>query len=66
MWSYCKQECIPVGCVPPAAVAVRGLSPQTPPGTMHTTPQDHAPPLGPCTHTHPPGAGTPQWTDTCL
>ena len=33
-----KQECIPVGCVPPAAVAVGGVS------TMH--PPDHAPPCG--------------------
>ena len=27
-----KQECIPVGCVPPAAVAVRGGLHQAPPG----------------------------------
>ena len=32
---YFKQECIPVGCVPPAAVAVREGSP---PGTPNTPP----------------------------
>ena len=62
-----KQECIPVGCVPPAAVAVgREVStrhPQdhaplwdhAPPGTMHPHPPDQAPP-GPCT---PPGTMHP-------
>ena len=50
-----KQECIPVGCVPPAAVAFRGVSTRNPPGTRtlppgtgtlqdHTPPWDHAPP----------------------
>ena len=40
-----KQECIPVGCVPPAAVAVTGgggsphrcPGPDNPPGTRHLT-----------------------------
>ena len=31
-----KQECIPVGCVPPAAVAVGGSPPCTPPVDRHT------------------------------
>ena len=31
-----KQECIPVGCVPPAAVAVRGVSTRHPTGTRPT------------------------------
>ena len=43
-----KQGCIPVGCVPPAAVAIWGGSP---PGT----PQEQAPP----TSRHPLGADTP-------
>ena len=28
-----KQECIPVGCIPPAAVADRGVSTRQPPGS---------------------------------
>ena len=45
-WEFSfEQECIPVGCVPPAAVAVGGSPPCTPHGTMH--------PPGPCTHAHP-------------
>ena len=50
-----KQECIPVGCVPPAAVAVReGVSTrhprdQTPPRTRHP-PRNQAP--RPCGQTH--------------
>ena len=40
-----KQECIPIGCVPPAAVAVWGMSPPgSPPGPDHI----------------PPGVGIPQ------
>ena len=31
-----QQECIPVGCVPPAAVAV--------PGGVHQTPREQTPP----------------------
>ena len=31
----CIQECIPVGCVPPAAVAVTGGSPPQPPRSRH-------------------------------
>ena len=43
-----QQECIPVGCLPPAAVAV--------PGGLHQAPPlDQAPP-GPG---NPPGPGTP-------
>ena len=67
---FIKQECIPVGCVPPAAVAIPGGLHQAPPGTRYppgadppdqATPQDQAPlgpgiPLGPGT---PPGPGTP-------
>ena len=33
--SYHWQECIPVGCVPPAAVAVPGGLHQAPPGSRH-------------------------------
>ena len=62
-WNYqSKQECIPVGYVPPAAVAVRGSPPCTPPpGTMHPPRTMYLP--GPCTpsvpcppryHAHPP------------
>ena len=51
-----KQECIPVGCVPPGAVAVlRG----SPPGTPHT-PTPHPPGAGTPGTRHPPGPGTPQ------
>ena len=39
-----QQECIPVGCVPPAAVAVREVSTIHPPGTMHTPREQAAPP----------------------
>ena len=48
-----KQECIPVGCVPPAAVAVRGgCPPGTPLGAG--TPQDQTPPGPdtPCEQNH--------------
>ena len=37
-WIFRKQECIPVGCVPPVAVAVGGCLHQAPPGTMHPPP----------------------------
>ena len=39
-----KQECIPVGCLPPAAVAVGGVSTRHPPGSRHPQPcgQTHA------------------------
>ena len=76
-----KQECIPVGCVPPTAVAVGGglHHAHPPPWTMHLPwtmhtpgpclPPDHAPP-GPCTppdHAPPsPGPCIPLWTDTRL
>ena len=52
-----RQECIPVGCVPPAAVAVGGGLHQapTPPGTRPPHPQDQTPPPGPDTpQTRPP------------
>ena len=45
-----KQECIPVGCVLPAAVAIMGGSPHT---------QTHTPGAGTPWSRHPPGAGTP-------
>ena len=59
-----KQECIPVGCVPPAAVAIQGGLHQAPPGTRHPpgpgTPGTR-PPLGPDIPRDqaPPGQGTP-------
>ena len=77
--NYAKQECILVGCVPPAAVAVPGGSPpgtptppqkQTPPGAG--TPQDQTPPgtrhpPGPDSlwtrHLPPPGPDPPLWTE---
>ena len=62
-----QQECIPVGCVPPAAVAVRGVSTRLPlrtrplrPGNpRNQTPLDQPPP--------PPGADPPvdRMTDRC-
>ena len=61
-----KQECIPVGCVPPAAVAVRGVStmqssplPPARPPHNQAVPRDRAPP-----GTRPPGPGTPLGPDT--
>ena len=77
-----EQECIPVGCVPPAAVAVWGVStrhpPQTrppsqtpPPGTRHPpSPRSRKPP-GPDppwdqTPTPRNQAPPPLWTDTHL
>ena len=44
-----RQECIPVGCIPPAAVAIGGFPPGTPLGpdpTRPGTPLDQIP-LGP-------------------
>ena len=65
--TWIKQECIPVGCVPPAAVAVRGAWPVPPNfplgcGTGPDPPQ--IPPWlwawRPLPRTrHPPGPGTP-------
>ena len=60
--NFVKQECIPVGCVLPAAVAVRAVSTrhplpreQAPPGSRH--PPDQAPP--------PARPGTsPLWTES--
>ena len=53
--SLYKQECIPVGCVPPAAVAIRGSPPGTP---LDQTPLE--PGIPPGADPPPPGAGTPQ------
>ena len=53
--NYAKQECIPVGSIPPAAVARDQAPPtrdQTPPGTRHTAPPDQAPLLSTETLTH--------------
>ena len=47
--TYQLQECIPVGCVPPAAVAVPG-------GIHQALPREQTPPLGP----DPLGTDTPQ------
>ena len=61
-WNHHKQECIPVGCVPPAAIAI--FLPHLPPAThtpaMHiplpcTPPATHAPPC----HAHPPAMHIP-------
>ena len=49
-----KQDCIPVGCVPPTAVAIRGVSTGHPLGAG--TPPDQAPPLDQA----PPGPGIPR------
>ena len=57
------QECIPVGCVPPAAVAVTGGgSPHLPQSRYpleQTPPQSRHPPEQHPQSEHPPGAGTP-------
>ena len=67
---YAKQECIPVGCVPSATIAIKGAGqfplnfplgcgPVAPPRTRHwdPPPRDQAPPsLGPST---PPRPATP-------
>ena len=50
------QECIPVGCVPPTAVVVRGVSTQTLPGSG---PPQSRPPWT----RHPPGPDTPLGPD---
>ena len=54
---YCyQQECIPVGCISPAAVAVAGG------GVLGgDTPQEQTSPQIPPRSRHPPGADTP-WT----
>ena len=46
VWSgetFSTQECIPVGCVPPGAVAVRGVSTRHPPGSRHPPRSRHPP-----------------------
>ena len=50
-----KQECIPVGCVPPAAVTVGGIGFHQVPPPPTSPPQDQAPPPRP----YPPGTGPP-------
>ena len=63
------QECIPVGCVPPTAVAIWGVSPPGTPRTRHPPragPLEQGPPeqapLGPGTpqSRHPLGSGSPR------
>ena len=57
-----KQECIPVGCVPPAAVAIGGggsVSTRHPPRPGPPPWDQVLPPTGP----NPPGPGTPPWTE---
>ena len=60
---YVEQECIPVGCVPAAAVAVRGVSTRHPHQSRPPPPQEQAalPPTGAGTPqtNHPLGPGTP-------
>ena len=58
---FVKQECIPVGCVLPAAVAVRG-------GGLHQSPPTASGTRPPPRTRHPPGPDTPpvnRITDTC-
>ena len=50
---YLIQECIPVGCIPPAAAALKGGLHTTPPG-VGTPLSRHSPKAG------TPGAGTPR------
>ena len=61
--TICEQECIPVGCVPTAAVAGAGGLHQPPPGSC--TPWTRHPP-GPCTprtrHVPDPRDHAPPWT----
>ena len=61
---YMKQECIPVGCVPPAAVAIWGGLHQTPPWTR--PPRTRHTPRPGTRHTPSLQPGTPPfpWTDT--
>ena len=56
-----KQECIPVGCIPPTAVAITGGSPHPPPPWEQAPPpREQAPPQeqGPRSR-HPPGPDPP-------
>ena len=62
MQTYIKQECIPVGCVPPASVAIGGGLHQAPPQDQAPSPEqahplDQAPPRT----WHPVEPGTPTW-----
>ena len=54
---FLKKECIPVGCVPSAAVAVRWCLHQTPPD-WDQAPQEQAHPRP--DQAHPPGAEPPE------
>ena len=58
--SWNKQECIPVGCVVPTAVAVQGGLHQAPPGSRHP-PGPGSPPGSrhPPTTRHPPEQAPP-------
>ena len=40
-----QQECIPVGCVPPAALAIWGVSTRHPPRTRLPLPRSRHPPV---------------------
>ena len=67
--TFYRQECIPVGCVLPAAVAIWGALHQAPPGPgtpQDQTPQDQASPLwdqAPPRTRHPPGTRPPGTRD---
>ena len=50
-----EQECIPVGCVPPAAVAIRAAPGTPPPGTRHPSPPRSRAPQS----RHPPPGAAP-------
>ena len=55
-----EQECIPVACIPPAAVAIpRGLH-QAPPGSRHPPRTRHPPNQAPSGTRHPPGTRHPR------
>ena len=59
-WSYLEQECIPVGCVPPAHWPYLRISsyPTHAPGSNHTPPWEQ-PCMSPLSnHAHPSGATT--------
>ena len=61
-----KQECIPVGCVPPAAVVIPGGLHQAPPGAdpQSRPPQEQAPPWEQAPQSrYQLGAGTPLGAD---
>ena len=53
-WLFLQQECIPVGCVPPAAVAILGGLHQAPPPRSR-----HPPDQAPHQSRHPPDQAPP-------